>query len=199
MTEYGAELVSGLYSYLPKNAAIPIEIRDGPLMAEITQVFSDHAVLKTRVFKPQQRCAHSRLLQQVILLDRLNLTDEATLFVTSNVRNGGKVMVDEGGAGGREVEMVSLTYGCMAKIGPILRRQLPPDSLVLVAARSCERFRRTHRRLPQPSARGWCAPVRGLHEFPAAPCVAVGRQRGLPRAVHQRVGASAQPAAEAGP
>ncbi|OAO17708.1 protein kinase NPK2 [Blastocystis sp. ATCC 50177/Nand II] len=111
MTEYGAELVSGLYSYLPKNAAIPIEIRDGPLMAEITQVFSDHAVLKTRVFKPQQRCAHSRLLQQVILLDRLNLTDEATLFVTSNVRNGGKVMVDEGGAGGREVEMVSLTYG----------------------------------------------------------------------------------------
>ena len=114
--EYGSELAPGLYSYAPSNANVRVVVDDGPLMTEITQVFTDNVVLKTRVFKPKQRCAYSHLLQQVVLLDRLNVTDEVTLHVASNIENGGKVEIDEGGSGEAEVIANSLTYGRLPEI-----------------------------------------------------------------------------------
>ena len=114
--EYGSELAPGLYSCAPSNANVRVLVDDGPLMTEITQVFTDNVVLKTRVFKPKQRCAYSHLLQQVVLLDRLNVTDEVTLHVASNIENGGKVEIDEGGSGEAEVIANSLTYGRLPEI-----------------------------------------------------------------------------------
>ena len=114
--EYGSEIAPGLYGYAPSNANVRVLVDDGPLMTEITQIFTDNVVLKTRVFKPKQRCAYSHLLQQVVLLDRLNVTDEVTLHVASNIENGGKVEVDEGGSGGAEVIANSLTYGRLPEI-----------------------------------------------------------------------------------
>ena len=44
------------------------------------------------------------------------MTDEVTLHVASNIENGGKVEIDEGGSGEAEVIANSLTYGRLPEI-----------------------------------------------------------------------------------
>lgn len=111
-------LDQGLYSYYTDKKELEYTIEEGPLFTELTQFFCKDIAMKTRIFNPRnKKSPYKYTLQQQILIDSINVTQEIIYLINSPIQNNKTLYLDDADFSTRKVSTENrATLGCMSFI-----------------------------------------------------------------------------------